>query len=332
MKIGNVEINPPLILAPMAGLTDRHFRLSIKKLGGIGLTISEIIPSEGLLRNPDRMAASISIAPFEHPVSLQISGSSPERMAAAAKICEEAGADIIDINMGCPVFKVTRGFSGAALMKEPEKAGRVINEVVKAVKMPVTVKIRSGWDDNNLNFTEIGHIAEDEGASAVTIHPRTRKQMFSEKSDWNKIAVLKDKLNIPVIGNGDIKSPEDAVSMFSQTGCDGIMIGRAAVKNPFIFSQTELLLSGGFYLPPTDNEIQNLIFSHMKAILEDESPATALHRMKVFIGKYTKGMKDSNKLRGMLDKIKEPTRLFSEVNEFLAKGDFFPSSLKEFSD
>ncbi len=214
LSLGGLEVRPPLVLAPMAGLTDAAFRRTVRRCGGVGLVVSEILPSEGLLRGPRRMEGALRIAPDEHPIALQVSGSRPERVAEAARMCEARGADVVDINMGCPVAKVTKGLCGAALLRDARQAALIVSAVVDAVSVPVTAKLRLGWSSTEETFLEVARAVTEAGASALTLHPRTREQGYSGQARWEAIARLKEAVAVPVVGNGDVKVPRDALDLF----------------------------------------------------------------------------------------------------------------------
>ncbi len=303
-KIGIVPVDPPLVLAPMAGLTDVTFRRVVRSAGPVGLVVSEIVSAEGLTRGNMEAGDFLAIGPGEHPISLQISGSNPATMAEAARICEQQGADIVDINMGCPVPKVTKGFCGAALMRDPSRAAAVAEAVVKAVKIPVTAKMRLGWNERQLTFIEVAKLLEEAGVSGLCLHARTREQGYKGKAAWFRIAELKSAVKLPVIGNGDVESPHDVFRMFAETGCDGVMIGRVAVKNPWIFRQAaELAETGTFRAPSVDERIA-LIRCHFGEIIATSRQGLALHRMKTFLGKYTRGLEGASALRLAINESK----------------------------
>lgn len=315
-KIGPVTISPPLALAPMAGLTDVTFRRVVRSVGGAGLVVSEIVSAEGLTRGNMEAGEFLAIGPGEHPISLQISGSNPATMAEAAKICEQRGADIVDINMGCPVPKVTKGFCGAALMRDPVRAAAVAEAVVKAVKVPVTAKMRLGWNEHQLTFIEVAKLLEEAGVSGLCLHARTREQGYKGKATWSRIAELKAAVSLPVIGNGDVENPHDVFRMFAETGCDGVMIGRAAVKNPWIFRQAvEMAETGAFQAPSVEERIA-LIRCHFDEILATSRQGLALHRMKTFLGKYTRGLSGANALRFAINESKTEQAMLEAFNSW----------------
>lgn len=318
--IAGVLVDPPLVLAPMAGLTDVTFRRVVRSCGGVGLTVSEIVSSEGLLRGAFSPDEYLSIGPGERPVSFQLAGANPERMAEAAKYCAALGADIIDINMGCPAPKVTKGFCGAALLRDPAAAAHLAEAVVRAVSIPVTVKMRLGWSPSRVTFLEVGRALEESGVAALCLHARTREQGYSGIADWKRIAELKAAVRLPVIGNGDATSAPEILRLFADTGCDGVMVGRAAVKNPWIFRQAVQLARHGRYDEPTLQERVALMRHHFSEILET-SPreGQALHRMKSFLGKYTFGIPGAHALRAALNTSRSCEALLGSFEEWASK-------------
>jgi nifR3 family TIM-barrel protein len=332
LRFGSLTVDPPLVLAPMAGVTDRQFRLVLKRLGGIGLLSMEFVSSEGMVRGNRRTLELMQYSGEEHPLSIQIYGADPDRMAKAAILVEEAGADACDINMGCPANKIRKGRAGCALMGDLDLARRIIASVRKAIRIPLTVKFRAGLRENDLTFLELGRICQEEGADAVTLHPRTAKQMFSGRADWSRIARLKEAVSIPVVGNGDVAAATDALRMFRETGCDGVMIGRASMKNPWIYRQTAALAGGEEPVEPTLEERRRLILGHYRLILEQEDRRLALHKMRTFTGWYTHGIPGGRKLRLRIGGISTVEEFLREVESFFAdpeKGEL-PSTRSEF--
>jgi nifR3 family TIM-barrel protein len=319
LRIGKATIEPPLILAPMAGITDRDFRLAIRRLGGCGLVSMEFISSEGLVRQRPSTLRMLHFVAEEQPIAVQIYGSEPEKMAAAARAVEEIGADICDINMGCPANKVLKGCAGAALMADLPRAQSIIRTVRAAVRMPLSVKFRVGMRDGDTTYLELGRICEGEGVEAVTLHARSARQQFSGRADWGHIARLKQALSIPVIGNGDVETPEDACRLMAETGCDGAMIGRASLTNPWIFRQAAALLAGERDRDATVAERHGLISWHFAAVLEREDERTALHKLRKFTGWYTHGLPDGRLLRRRLSELPTAAAVAAAVEEFFAQ-------------
>jgi tRNA-dihydrouridine synthase B len=303
----------------MAGITDSPFRRIIRTLGGCGLVTMEFISSEAITRG---IGAEIAKLPFherERPISIQVYGSSPERMRAAAAMVEEMGADACDINMGCPANKVLKGCAGAALMGDLELARRIIHAVRGAVRLPLTVKFRSGLRESEANYLELGRICEGEGADAVALHPRTARQQYSGAADWPQIARLKEAVSLPVIGNGDVNAPEDTARMLEETGCDMVMIGRATLKNPWIFRQSADLLTSGSYREPSLADRFELVREHFRILTAELEGNDLVHKLKLFTGKYTHGLPGGRELRRRLTEIKDPEELMSAMNEFMSR-------------
>jgi len=319
LPIGTATIDPALILAPMAGITDRDFRLAIRRLGGCGLVSMEFVSSEGLVRERPSTLRMLHFVEEERPIAVQIYGSEPERMAAAARVVEEIGADICDINMGCPANKVLKGCAGAALMADLPRAQEIVRAVRAAIRVPLTVKFRVGMRDDDRTYLELARICEGEGVQAVTLHARSARQQFMGRADWTHIARLKETVAIPVIGNGDVTAPADAVRLVAETGCDGVMIGRASLTNPWIFRQTAALLAGSPGREPTLAERRHLISWHFAAVLEREDERTALHKLRKFTGWYTHGLPDGKVLRRRLSELPTAAAVAEAVEAYFAQ-------------
>jgi tRNA-dihydrouridine synthase B len=317
LAFGPVQIDPPLVLAPMAGITDHVYRLMLRRIGGVGLVTMEFISSEAITRGNARQLRKMVFSDEERPLSIQIYGSDPERMAAAADIVEELSPDVCDINMGCPANKVLKGCAGAALMGDPELARAIVRSVKRRLSMPLTVKFRLGLDDRRMNFLDLGRICEDEGAAAVAMHARTARQMYTGQADRRRIAELKRHLSIPVIGNGDVATPDDAFALFRETGCDAVMIGRATMKNPWIFRQIGDRMAGRPVREAELGERRDLMLSHFSAIESTAAdPKEALHKLRTMTGWYTSGLPHGKLLRTRISELATPADFRAAVAEF----------------
>ncbi|NLG05101.1 MAG: tRNA dihydrouridine synthase DusB [Clostridia bacterium] len=321
LKIGNVELNNQLILAPMAGVTDLPFRLLCKEQGA-GLLCMEMISAKAILHRNKNTIELLEIHPEECPVSLQLFGSDPQIISEMAKQIEERPFAILDINMGCPVPKVVNNGEGSALMKDPVLIGKIVYQTVRAIKKPVTIKIRKGFDDEHVNAVEIAKIAEANGAAAIAVHGRTREQYYSGKADWEIIAKVKDAVKIPVIGNGDISSAQSAVKIMEETNCDGLMIGRAAQGNPWIFSQLNTYFETG-HMPkgPTKSEIAEMILKHAALLSQHKGEFKGLHEMRKHAAWYTAGFPGASKIRQRLNTIETYEELKAVVETMCADVD-----------
>lgn len=303
LQIGSVTLPNNLILAPMAGVTDLPFRLLCKEQGA-GLLCMEMVSAKAILYKNRNTQALLTIDPRENPVSLQLFGSDPDIIAEIAHQIEDRPFDILDLNMGCPVPKIVNNGEGSALMKNPKLAGEIIEKTVKAIKKPVTVKIRKGFDDEHVNAVEMAKIAEASGAAAVAVHGRTREQFYSGKADWDIIRQVKEAVKIPVIGNGDVTSPEAARQLMETTGCDGIMIGRGAQGNPWIFRQILHWMETGEEEPKPDlEEVKAMILRHAKMLVEYKGAYTGIREMRKHVAWYTAGYPNSAKLRARVNEI-----------------------------
>ena len=300
LKIGNVELKNPFILAPMAGVCDLPFRLLCKEKGA-AMVCTEMVSAKAIFYNNRNTEELLTIDPNEGPVSLQLFGSEPELMAEMAKRIEDRGFEILDFNMGCPVPKVVNNGEGSALMKNPILAGKIIEAMANAIKKPVTVKIRAGFDEEHINAVEVAHIAEESGAAAITVHGRTREQYYSGKANRDVIKAVKEAVSIPVIGNGDIDCYESAEHMMKYTGCDGVAIGRGAEGNPWIFEELIAGYEGREYELPSADEVKQMIMRHAKMLIDYKGEYIGVREMRKHAAWYTAGFKGASKLRGKLN-------------------------------
>lgn len=314
-KIGNVRIENPFVLAPMAGVTDMPFRTLCKEQGA-GLICMEMISAKAISFHNKNTIALMKIDPCEHPVSMQLFGSEPELMAEVAKSIEDKDFDILDINMGCPVPKVVNNGEGSALLKNPELIVQIIKSVSSAIQKPVTVKVRIGFENAPVDIVEIARRAEDAGAAAIAVHGRTRQQYYSGTADWDIIRQVKEAVSIPVIGNGDVDSPLKAEALLKQTGCDGVMIGRAVRGNPWIFREMNHYFQTGELLPrPSSEEIREMILRHARAQIALKGEFTGIREMRKHVAWYTAGMRHSAGLRRASNTIES----YEALQELLMK-------------
>lgn len=313
LVIGNVTLDNPYILAPMAGVTDLPFRLLCKEQGA-GLLCMEMVSAKAIQFKNRNTQSLLRIHPEEQPVSLQIFGSDPDVMSEIAKEIEELPFDILDINMGCPVPKIVRNGEGSALMKDPKLVEKIVSKTVRAIQKPVTVKIRKGFDDSCINAVEIAKIIEQAGGAAVAVHGRTREQYYAGKADWDIIRRVKEAVQIPVIGNGDVTSPKEALEMRRETGCDGIMIGRGAQGNPWIFSELLAYDSTGTLIErPSKEEIRETMLRHAKLQIEWKGDYLGIREMRKHVAWYTTGLPHAANLRNQINQVES----YEELQELL---------------
>jgi nifR3 family TIM-barrel protein len=314
--IGNVEIKGNLFLGPMAGVTDLPFRLLCKEKGA-DLVYTEMVSAKGIRYNNKNTESLLQIAEEERPAALQLFGSDPDILCETAMRIENRNFDILDINMGCPVPKVVNNGEGSALMKDPELIGRIVRKLTEGLQKPVTVKIRKGFCEDTVNAVEVARIAEENGAAAVAVHARTREQFYSGKADWEIIRKVKEAVKIPVIGSGDVQKPEDAKRMLETTGCDAIMIARAARGNPWLFEQIKTYLEQGILLPkPHFSEVRTMILRHAAMAVEYKGEFTGIREMRKHVAWYTTGYPGSSKLRNMVNDIETRKDLEALLEEF----------------
>lgn len=317
-KIGNVEIENGLVLAPMAGITDKSFRTLAREYGA-GLTVSEMISAKGVYYKDKKTALLAEPAEGEAPYALQIFGSEPEIMASSALKLTQVYPDIsvIDVNMGCPMPKITGNGEGSSLMKDPALAGRIVRAIVDTLHVPVTVKMRTGWDKASINAPYLAAVCEENGASAIAVHGRTREQLYSPPVDTDTIRLVKKAVSVPVIANGGVYSGEDALWLLDKTGCDGVMVGQGAMGNPFIFSEIKSAFEGKAYVRPETDEILALAVRHVGMLCEDKGEYIGVREARKHLGWYIKGLRGASEARGRINRAERREELISILNSLI---------------
>ncbi len=316
LHIRDAGIRPAHILAPMAGITDTVFRRFIKRLGGCGLIMTEFVSSEGMIRQNFRSQRYLYYTEEERPISAQIFGADPAHLAEAARQIEDLGFDLVDLNLGCPAKKVVK-CGGSGLLRDLPLLEKILRSIRAAVKIPFTIKLRSGWSDEEIVAMQVARLAEDCGVEALAVHPRTRVQGFSGRARWEIIQQIKQAVRIPVIGNGDVFKPQDALALYKQTGCDAVMIGRAAASNPWIFRQLAEFFATGTYREPADSDRYELIRTYYSMLVAEEIPG-ALGKMKQFASWFTHGVRNGTELRRQVQSARETVEVLARVDAFFA--------------
>jgi tRNA-dihydrouridine synthase B len=315
-KIRDVEISPPLVLSPMAGVTDVAFRALLKQRGGIGLTVSEFISVEGLTRNNPKSRRQMRFHEYERPFAVQIFGGQAGRMAMAAEMAEEIGADILDVNCGCPAPKVVKHGGGSGLLRDLPRLETILKEIKKVIKIPLTVKIRAGFYDNHRNAVEVARIAEACGAEHIALHGRTKEQAYKGLADWDLVRQVKEVVKVPVSGSGDVITVEDAFRRWRETNCDGILIGRGAMANPWIFRQIEDTIAGREPFQPTLEDKRAVLLEYFELLRADMPEFAAIGRMKQLAGQFTKGLQGGARFRQVLYHSHSVDEILERIGEY----------------
>ncbi|MDH3529708.1 MAG: tRNA dihydrouridine synthase DusB [Acidobacteriota bacterium] len=314
--IGDIKIDPPLTLSPMAGVTDFTFRRLIKKRGGVGMTVSEFISVEGMTRNSPQSKRMMRFLEEERPFAVQIFGANTKRMAMAAEMAEGIGADILDVNCGCPAPKVVKKGGGSGLLNNLPLLEEILKEIKKAITIPLTLKIRSGYSDSDINSVEVAKLAEQCGVEHLALHGRTREQRYAGLADWDLVRQVKEAVSIPVSGNGDVTSVETALARFKETDCDGILIGRGAMQNPWLFRQIQDALEGREPYVPTLDDKQEVLLEFFEYLSEDMPELAALGKMKQLAGQFTKGLRGGAKFRQTLFHSQSAEEILENIGNY----------------
>jgi tRNA-dihydrouridine synthase B len=317
-KIRDVEINPPLVLSPMAGVTDISFRRLLKRRGGIGLTVSEFISVEGLTRNNPKSKRQMRFFEEERPFAVQIFGGQSERMRMAAEMAEEVGADILDINCGCPAPKVVKHGGGSGLLRDYNRLEGILKEIKKAIRIPLTIKIRAGFYDHTINAVETAKLAEACGVEHIALHGRTKEQGYRGRANWDLVRQIKETVSVPVSGSGDVVSVEDALARWRETNCDGILIGRGAMANPWIFRQVEDALAGRKIFQPTLEDKRAALLEYFEMLREDMPEIPAIGKMKQLAGQFTRGLQGGALFRTSIYHSHSVTEILDRITEYFA--------------
>jgi nifR3 family TIM-barrel protein len=315
-KIRDVEINPPLVLSPMAGVTDVPFRALLKGRGGIGLTVSEFISVEGLTRNNPKSRRQMRFFDYERPFAVQIFGGQPERMRMAAELAEEVGADILDINCGCPAPKVVKHGGGSGLLRDLPRLETILKDIKKAIRVPLTIKIRAGYYDYNINALETARLAEACGVEHIALHGRTKEQGYKGRANWDLVRQLKEAVRVPVSGSGDILTVEDAFTRWRETGCDGLLIGRGAMANPWIFRQIEDAAAGREPFEPTLEDKRALLLEYFELLRADMPEVAAVGRMKQLAGQFTRGLPGGARFRQVIYHSHSVSEILERIGDY----------------
>ncbi len=316
-KIRNIEISPPLILSPMAGVTDVSFRRLLKRRGGVGLGVSEFISVEGLTRSNPKSKRQMRFYEDERPFAVQIFGGQPERMVLAAQMAEEIGADILDINCGCPAPKVVKHGGGSGLLKDHERLEKILTEIKKAITIPLTVKIRAGFYDHTINAVETAKLAEGCGVEHIALHGRTKEQGYRGLANWDLVKQIKETVRVPVSGSGDVTTIEQAFGRFRETGCDGVLIGRGAMANPWIFRQIEDVINGRTPFEPTLADKRAILHEYFDLLRDDMPETPAINRMKQLAGQFTRGLQGGALFRTSLYHSHSVEEILNRIEEYI---------------